>query len=97
VKLTRPEKWWNTGKRPWQPSIYMPREFSRITLEITDVRVERLQEIEENDALCEGIPPPHDDLWPTEAFHELWDSINAKRGCPWTSNPFVWVLSFRRI
>lgn len=79
----------------WRPSIHMPRWASRITLEVTDVRVELVQEISEEDARAEGIrqlvgghvwkqePVPGDprDWWldATGAFHDLWDSINGKR------------------
>ena len=90
------------GKTPWKPSIFMPRWASRITLEITDVRVQRLQEISEEDALAEGVSgcAPIDDGLPDwtakESFKILWDSINAKRH-PWAENPFVWALTFRRV
>ncbi|MCP4902985.1 MAG: hypothetical protein GY906_38975 [bacterium] len=102
-----------TGKvsRRWRPSIHMPRWASRITLEITDVRVERVQEISENDAVAEGIQKrgrywdggPHPVKGgpkcfplPRAAFKDLWDSINAKRGYGWHTNPWVWVIEFRR-
>jgi hypothetical protein len=87
----------------WRPSIFMPRWASRITLRITDVRVERLEEITEDDAIAEGAPlgrvlgygrigmQSH-----KEGFINLWDSINAKRGYPWTANPWVWVIEFER-
>ena len=93
----------------WKPSIFMPRWASRITLEIEDVRVERLQEITEEDAKAEGIFAYGYEAGlcgegsiielPTyiEPFMELWDSLNAKRGYGWAENPWVWVISFRRI
>lgn len=97
----------------WKPSIHMPRGLSRITLEITEVRVERLQEISEDDALAEGITwpdrdgqqyrPPIDTTGistlriAAERFSELWDSINAKRGHGWDTNPWVWIISFRKL
>lgn len=98
---------------PWRSPIHMPREFSRITLRVTDVRVQRLQDISEEDAVAEGIrlmrdgggtwvgregPGPMVTPWPTarEAFSDLWDTINAKRGHPWESNPWVVAISFER-
>ena len=85
----------------WQSPIFMPRWASRITLEITDIRVERLQEITEEDANKEGNPYPDmggkGSLPPLWWFKKLWDSINAKRGYSWESNPWVWVISFKRI
>jgi hypothetical protein len=88
--------------RGWRPSIFMPRWAARITLEITDVRVERLQEINSvrhDDVLKEGWPFEFDskDENPAEAFRRLWDSINSNRGYPWASDPWVWVVEFRRV
>ena len=99
-----------SDRRVWSPSIHMPRWASLLTLELIDVRVERLQEISVNDCLAEGIPPITDaDQWskpiPKEpnlpaiyigAYCRLWDRINAKRA-PWESNPWVWVLEFKRV
>lgn len=86
-------------------SIHMPRWASRITLEITDVRVQRLADISESDAMDEGtgvyLEGKHDE-WDGDpdqyrkGFRELWDSINAKRH-PWSSNPWVWAITFRRL
>jgi hypothetical protein len=106
----------------WRPSIHMPRWASRLTLEITGVRVERTQDISEADARAEGIgselragrgSSPNGPVWyqgcahpikgfpkvfPTavQAYESLWDSLNAKRA-PWASNPFVWVVDFKRV
>jgi hypothetical protein len=92
----------------WRPSIHMPRWASRLLLEVTDVRVERLQDISEADAIAEGVsytgPYPHalasgflprpDDLARRE-FRRLWESINGAG--LWDANPWVWVVSFRRV
>jgi hypothetical protein len=96
---------WEPGKSPmhWRPSIHMPRWACRIVLEITDVRVERLNDISHEDAIAEGCGGQgwkvSDDrapvIYPCNQFAELWDSINAKRA-PWASNPYVWALTFRR-
>lgn len=99
------------GCHPWKPSIHMPRKLSRITLEVTGVKVERLQDISEEEAKAEGIAQcgrfwcvsPDDDwnnAWGTAkaAFHALWESINGEReGASWEANPFVAAISFRRI
>lgn len=90
----------------WKPSIFMPRWASRITLQITGVRVERLQDISEADAMAEGAPsyeegvdsPPRDTEheWSyTASFQRLWESINGPGA--WATNPFVWVLEFTTI
>jgi hypothetical protein len=96
---------------PWRPSIFMPRWASRITLEVTEVRVQRLQDISEEDARAEGITGPHDVGYPAyrvpddskpryscavAAYEALWDSINGDRA-PWASSPWVWAVSFRRV
>lgn len=88
------------GRR--RPSLHMHRWASRITLEITGVRVERVQEISEQDAWSEGFPDPEGQNrnYPDRArywFRQLWDSINAERGYPFVANPYVWVVEFRRV
>ena len=82
---------------PWRPSIHMPRWASRITLEITGVRVERLNDISEADARAEGAPTElcligeRHDL----GFRTLWKSIYGAES--WQANPWVWVIEFRKI
>jgi hypothetical protein len=82
----------------WRPSIFMPRWASRIDLEVTGVRVERLQEITEEDARAEGVTRS-DGAHPESArnaYARLWDAINGKRA-PWASDPMVWRVEFRRV
>ena len=87
----------------WKPSIHMPRWASRITLEITDIRVERVGEISNEDARAEGLTMLAGLTGggylglanERYAFKDLWDSLNAKRGYGWESNPWVWVISFK--
>ena len=83
----------------WRPSIHMPRWASRITLEITGVRVERLQDISNADALAEGVSvlPGHEDFLDEaiQGFEEIWNRINGPGS--WDANPWVWVVEFRRI
>jgi len=85
-----------------RPSIHMPRWASRITLEITGIRVERVKEISVKDAIAEGIkqvgqPYIARNTWVLRDFRDLWDSINASRGFGWDSNPWVWVIEFKRV
>ncbi|MBA3852911.1 MAG: hypothetical protein C0503_00770 [Gemmatimonas sp.] len=90
---------WNPtlfGTARWRPSIHMPRWASRLTLEVTDVRVERLQCMSEEDAIAEGVVAPA--RWASvPGFAVLWDSLNAARGFGWDANPWVWVIEFRRV
>lgn len=93
-------KEWGFKRRP---SIHMPRWASRITLEITGVRVERLQEISEGDALAEGVSvhqnhhdKPRTSIYgPVQAYRDLWEQINGTGS--WDANPLVWVVEFNRV
>jgi len=95
---------WNYPRKS-RPSIHMPRWASRILLEITAVRVERLQDISRADIRAEGLQcPPElasDDVspnyrdWYPAAWRELWESINGADS--WTTNPWVWVVEFKRV
>ena len=88
----------------WKPSIFMPRSASRITLEILNVRVQRLQQITPKDAIAEGVTfeqyndplSPCDGIRAVNAFRDLWDSIYANRGYSWDANPWLWVIEFKR-
>jgi hypothetical protein len=85
-------------KRPTLPSIHMPRGLCRINLAVTSVRVQRVQDISEEDAIAEGVA----DLGIYAAysvrdkFQAVWNDINAKRGYSWESNPWVWAVTFER-
>lgn len=95
----------------WRPSIHMPRWASRLTLEVTQVRVERLQDISEADAIEEGLLPVgglnSQQMWaysettgghfvdPRVAFHMLWNSIHGADSL--AANPWVWVVEFQKV
>ncbi len=129
--LSHPAGWDNDPDNPealkWRPSIHMPRWASRITLEITDVRVERLQDISEEDAKAEGAqyfpnlpgmsPWGQDNRWSMEQPESVEQCLGTARYAfanyfcklagdastgihdprPWDSNPWVWVIEFRRV
>lgn len=80
----------------WRPSIHMPRWASRIDLEITGVRVERLQSISHDDACAEGIELTCGGfLACVDRYRALWESINGAGS--WQLNPWVWVVEFKRV
>lgn len=99
------EEGWNE-KIKWRPSSQMPRWASRILLEITSVRVERLQDISQADAIAEGAPPSHPTIdavsreygfpdFSRSWFGQTWWHIYGKEN--WQANPWVWVIEFKRI
>jgi len=88
----------------WIPPIYLPRRFSRINLLITGIALERIQDISRADAKSEGFLPGLNGLekWAGKnygnaqlAFRACWDSIHAKKGHVWKTNPWVWVIKFK--
>lgn len=87
---------------PWRPGIHMPRWASRLTLTVTSVRVQRLQDISEEDAIAEGVDAvsmadaPRQTAWSRrQDFAQLWDSINGKHPCAaWSDNPWIVALTF---
>lgn len=96
----------------WTPSIHMPRWVSRLTLEVTGVRVERVQDISGEDAKAEGVTSPRcgcevcsrsslmcpaDASSHIEEFRTLWQSINDRPWMCWDENPWVWVVSFKLV
>ncbi len=94
----------------WKPSIHIKREYSRLSLEVVSVRVERLNEISEADAKAEGAVAAYIERaerqdpglkiiqapYSVECFRQLWNSINGARA-DWGSNPWVWVVEFKRV
>jgi len=107
VPLDQWPREWRDDTKPdsvrWRPSIHMPRWASRVTLEVTGVRVERLQAISEVDAIAEGIGQsqrtggwlPGNCAAPEWAFRELWEQINGAGS--WQADPWVWVVEFKRV
>lgn len=87
----------------WRSPYEMHRWASRLTLELTEVRLERVQDIKGGDAWAEGARADGDvgtyyhSGERIEVFRHGWDELNAKRGFGWDVNPWVWVLSFRRV
>nr|DAP42622.1 MAG TPA: ASCH domain protein [Caudoviricetes sp.] len=95
----RPEGW----RGAWRPSIHMPKKAARIWLKVTDVRVERLQDIDGKGCLKEGIEEEPlkyvGDEFVKGMFHDLWDSTIKKSDLDrygWDANPYVWVIEFER-
>lgn len=97
----------NYDKSGWRPSIHMPKAIARIWLQVTDIRVERLHDISEEDAKTEGMEKMNDDPFPYKlyscgtascvdaktSFRFLWEDINGDGS--WVDNPWVWVISFK--
>lgn len=94
-RATTPEDWPEDGR--WRPSIHMPRWASRILLEITNVRVERLKSISDSDAIREGCSTADMKSGDcvADVFARLWASIYGAES--WNANPWVWVIEFKRV
>lgn len=93
---------WSKRRFPYRscPGRFMYRSISRMDLEVTEVRVQRVQEITDEDARAEGVEACEHALPDSYrcAFRSLWDSINGRRpGCAWADSPLVWAVSFRRV
>jgi len=99
-------------KLKWKSSLFMPKEFSRIKLKIINIKAQRLQQLNGNDAIVEGVinlprSKNFNELIPElqeqykcaalDFFRELWNNINKKPGFTWNDNPWVWVIQFRVI
>lgn len=102
-------QWEGESPLRWRPSIHLPKWGSRLWLAVRDVRVQRLQEISEEDAIAEGVNGgclrcgrpqpcgcPHPDPDHRDSFAHLWDSINAARGYGWDTNPWVWAITYEK-
>lgn len=86
----------------WRSPMSMPRWASRLTLEVVEVRVQRVQDLTVADAEAEGIDPAPHAMKPSgldmiDAYRTAWDALNAKRGFAWASNPWVWAVTFKRV
>lgn len=94
------DKWSNGSFAQWRPSIYMPKEAARIFLRVKHVRVDRLQDMDEDAAIAEGIADsPADTDSPLMRFSELWDKTIRRedlREFGYHANPWVWVITFER-
>jgi hypothetical protein len=104
VEGEKPKQTRQRGETRWRPGIHMPRWASRITLEVTGVRVERLQAISEADAVAEGVDAvtmadvPRQATWSRcDDYRQLWDSLNKAPGYGWDVNPLVWVIEFKKV
>jgi hypothetical protein len=95
----------------WKPSIFMPRCFSRILLEVVEVRCQLLNDISEADAIAEGLTRCSTGAWeidlpklgfkrridPRDTYAALWDYLNFEKGFGWEQNPYVWAITFRKV
>jgi hypothetical protein len=114
IGIDNKESLFYTTKALWHSPIFMPRKAARITLEVKGVRIERVQDISEGDAIKEGVDKginenrmcdlkdckytlDHGQHCGVCTFRTLWNTLNAKRGYSWESNPFVYVYEFMRV
>ena len=90
----------------WKPSLFMPKKYARIWLEVTEIKVQQLHQISFDDILAEGCIERYEIKKCYASFTgqnfirnkwiKLWDSINVKKGYGWGKNPYVWVIEFKR-
>ncbi len=85
-----------SGEHRWKSSIFMPRRLSRLTLDIISIRCEQLQDITIEDCKAEGFRGLTDIGW-RYVFGSVWNQFHEKRGYGWNVNPWIWVISFRRM
>jgi hypothetical protein len=104
IDIPRGKVAYYASKGRWQPSIFLPRAAARLFLEVTDVRVERLRDITPADKIAEGFcdcccayPCSEKDICTENCFMKFWDSLHAKTGHLYHTNPWVWAVSFRKI
>lgn len=93
AKPGRPAPKWPEWPK-YGPSIHMPRWASRMWLAVTDVRVQRLQECSEGEAMAEGWPGDPGQLWPLDWYRDLWNSLHTTEGERWQDNPWVVAVTF---
>ena len=89
--------WLNTTGIRWKSSIHMKKQYCRIWLEVTRIRIQRVQEISNDDAWCEGVSdsPEYNCI---AYFKDVWERINGeKAGCSWEDNPYVWAIDFKQV
>ena len=108
-RFSKFKKYYN--KKGWQPSIFMPKEAAILFLEVTDIRIERVQDITEEDAIAEGCKMAGDfpaerkiddgiyEGWDDarEWFADSWQNLYKSKGYGWYSNPWVWIIEFEQI
>ena len=105
-RFSKFKKYYN--KKGWQPSIFMPKEAAMLFLEVTDIRVERVQDINPGDSIAEGLNVCYDCkdhggcylpnvcAYLPNTFKKVWDKIYKTKGYGWDDNPWIWIIEFER-